>query len=365
MDWAARSRAAEEEYNLSQLRGYEPVHPEPAWRSVARKLWVPIAFVGALFWKFKAAAVVVFKFKFVGTALSGLVSVAAYALLWSWWFAVGLVVLLFIHEMGHVLEAKRQGLPVSAPMFIPFLGALITLKELPDDVWREARVALAGPIVGTLGACAFWAIGAATNRDFFTAMAYVGFFLNLFNLLPIVPLDGGRAIAALHPAFWLVGLAGLVVLMIVAPNPILILILIIGGMELWNRWQPPRHRRGAGVLHDLARETHRGWSRLPRPLGVSHPGDGRNPHRARPLSRWTTSESSRASTATCTRASVKIAREFERGFEAVQRIPTPAVTLFGSARVARGPPRLPRRARDRSPLRRGGLVGDHRRRARA
>ena len=236
IDWAARSRAAEEEYNLSQLRGYEPVHPEPAWRSVARKLWVPIAFVGALFWKFKAAAVVVFKFKFVGTALSGLVSVAAYALLWSWWFAVGLVVLLFIHEMGHVLEAKRQGLPVSAPMFIPFLGALITLKELPDDVWREARVALAGPIIGTLGACAFWAIGAATDRDFFTAMAYVGFFLNLFNLLPIVPLDGGRAVAALHPAFWLVGLAGLVVLMIVAPNPILILILIIGGMELWNRW---------------------------------------------------------------------------------------------------------------------------------
>ncbi|HJV29373.1 MAG TPA: site-2 protease family protein, partial [Gaiellaceae bacterium] len=129
--------------------------------------------------------------------------------------------------------------PVSAPMFIPFLGALITLKQLPDDVWREARVALAGPIVGTLGACVFWAIGAATDRDFFTAMAYVGFFLNLFNLLPIVPLDGGRAVAALHPAFWLVGLAGLVVLMIIAPNPILILVLIIGGMELWNRW---RHR---------------------------------------------------------------------------------------------------------------------------
>src|SRR5688572_20624891 len=239
VDWAARSRAAEEEYNLSQLRGYEPVHPEPAWRSLARKLWVPLAFLGALFWKFKAAFVVVFKFKFVGTALSGLVSIGAYALLWSWWFAVGLVVLLFIHEMGHVLEAKRQGLPVSAPMFIPFLGALITLKELPDDVWREARVALAGPIIGTLGACAFWAIGAATDRDFFTAMAYVGFFLNLFNLLPIVPLDGGRAVAALHPAFWLVGLAGLVALMIIAPNPILILVLIIGGMELWNRW---RHR---------------------------------------------------------------------------------------------------------------------------
>jgi Zn-dependent protease len=226
-------------YELSQLRGYEPIHPDPTWKTVVRRLWVPIAFLAALLWKFKAAAVAVFKFKFVGTALSGLVSIAAYALLWSWWFAVGLVVLLFIHEMGHVLEARRQGLPVSAPMFIPFLGALITLKQLPHDVWREARVALAGPIVGTLGALAFWIVGAATQRDFFTAMAYVGFFLNLFNLLPIVPLDGGRAIAALHPAFWFVGLLGLVALLFVTPNPILILILIIGGMEFWNRW---RHR---------------------------------------------------------------------------------------------------------------------------
>ncbi len=241
VDWAARSRAAEEEY-LAQLRGYEPVHPEPAWRSVVRKLWVPLAFLGALFWKFKAAVFVVFKFKFVGTALSGLVSIAAYALLWSWWFAVGLVVLLFVHEMGHVLEARRQGLPTSAPMFIPFMGALITMKQLPDDVWREARVALAGPIIGTLGAIAFWIVGTATDRDFFTAMAYVGFFLNLFNLLPIVPLDGGRAVAAIHPAFWLVGLLGLVALMVVFPNPILILILVIGGLELWSRW---RHRGSA------------------------------------------------------------------------------------------------------------------------
>jgi Zn-dependent protease len=242
VDWAARSREAEEEYHLSQLRGYEPIHPDPTWKTVVRRLWVPIAFAGAILWKFKAAAVAVFKFKFVGTALSGLVSIAAYALLWSWWFAVGLVVLLFIHEMGHVLEARRQGLPTSAPMFIPFLGALITMKQLPDDVWREARVALAGPIIGTIGAIAFWIVGAAAERDFFTAMAYVGFFLNLFNLLPIVPLDGGRAVAALHPAFWLLGLVGLVALLIVMPNPILILILVIGGMELWSRW---RHRGSA------------------------------------------------------------------------------------------------------------------------
>jgi Zn-dependent protease len=244
--WSAREAEAEDgrgdtpyEYDLSSLRGYEPIHPEPAWKALVRRLWAPVAVIVALAWKFKAAALAVLKFKFVGTALSGLVSIAAYALLWSWWFAVGLVVLLFVHEMGHVLEARRQGLPVSAPMFVPFLGALISLRQLPDDVWREARLALAGPIVGTIGAIAFWVVGAVTERDFFTAMAYVGFFLNLFNLLPIVPLDGGRAVAALHPALWLVGLLGLAALLVVTPNPILILILVVGGLELWSRW---RHR---------------------------------------------------------------------------------------------------------------------------
>jgi Zn-dependent protease len=248
LDWSVRAGEADsdevrdEQYDLAALRGYEPIHPEPMWRTVVRRLWAPIAVIGALVWKFKAAAFAIFKFKFVTTALSGLVSIAAYALLWSWWFAVGLVALLFVHEMGHVLEARRQGLKTSAPMFIPFMGALITMKEMPHDVWREARVALAGPIVGSLGAAVFWVIGAATDRDFFTAMAYVGFFLNLFNLLPIVPLDGGRAVAALHPAFWLVGLVGLAALLVIAPNPILILILIIGGLELWSRW---RHRGSA------------------------------------------------------------------------------------------------------------------------
>src|SRR5215204_6814153 len=252
VDWAARSRAAEEEYNLSQLRGYEPVHPEPAWRSVARKLWVPLAFVGALFWKFKAAALVVFKFKFVGTALSGLVSVAAYALLWSWWFAVGLVVLLFIHEMGHVLEAKRQGLPVSAPMFIPFLGALITLKELPDNAWAEAKVAIAGPILGSHGAAATWALGEYFDSQLLVALAFTGFFLNLFNLAPISPLDGGRIVAAIHPALWAVGLVLLLGLTILAPNPILILILVLGGLESWRRWQS-RHSPVAETDYRVSR----------------------------------------------------------------------------------------------------------------
>ena len=218
-------------------RGYRPIHPEPAWRSLARKLWAPIVFIGVLLWKFKAVAVAVFKLKIFTTAGTMLVSIAAYALLWGWQFAVGFVLLLLVHELGHVLEAKRQGLAVSAPMFIPFLGALITMKQLPQDVWREARVAIAGPILGSLGAAAVWGVGEAYDSDLLRALAFVGFFLNLFNLLPFGPLDGGRIVAAIHPAIWGLGLVAMVGLLFIAPNPILFIILIFGGLEAWQRWK--------------------------------------------------------------------------------------------------------------------------------
>jgi Zn-dependent protease len=140
-----------------------------------------------------------------------------------------------------VLEAKRQGLPVSAPVFIPFLGALILLKEMPQDAWNEAKVAIAGPLVGSAGAAALWIAGAIVDSNHLRALAFLGFLINLFNLLPVVPLDGGRIVAALHPALWLVGFLGLLGLVVVSPNPILIIILIIAGMELWNRWRMRDH----------------------------------------------------------------------------------------------------------------------------
>ena len=217
-------------------RDYEPIHPEPAWRALLRRLWAPIAGLGLLLWKLKVVFAAIFKFKLFTVAGSMFVSVAAYALLWGWQFAIGFVLLLLVHELGHVLEAKRQGLPVSAPLFIPFLGAMITMKQMPQDAWREARVALAGPILGSIGAAVVWAAGEALDSELLIALAFTGFFLNLFNLLPIVPLDGGRVAAAVHPGLWLVGLAGLLALLFVYPNPILILILVFGGMEAWRRW---------------------------------------------------------------------------------------------------------------------------------
>ncbi len=227
------------------LRDYEPIHPTSRFRELLRKLWAPIAAVGFVLAKFKAALFVLLKLKVFTTAGSMLVSVAAYGWLWGWRFGVGFVLLLLVHELGHVFELRRQGVPASAPLFIPFMGAVVGMKQMPKDAWHEAQVALAGPLLGSLGAAAVWAAGAALHSKLLVAIAFTGFFLNLFNLLPIVPLDGGRAVAALHPAFWAVGLAGLVALTVYRPNPILLLILVIGGLELWNRWRARRNPEAA------------------------------------------------------------------------------------------------------------------------
>ena len=192
-----------------------------------------------------------------------LVSVAAYSLIWGWKFAVGFVLLLLVHEMGHVIQLRREGVKASAPMFIPFLGAVISAKSLGGNALAEARVGLAGPVLGTLGTAALIPIADATGNDLFKALAFTGFFLNLFNLLPVLPLDGGRAMAALSPAHvdrrlrraWSRSL-------FVFPNPIMLLIVLFGGMETWRRWQDAQVARGAGVLQGLAARPHHGRGRL-------------------------------------------------------------------------------------------------------
>jgi Zn-dependent protease len=219
------------------VRDYKPIHPQSRWRELGKKIFAPLALVVALLSKFKVAALAIIKFKIFATSATMLVSIAAYAWIWGWKFAVGFVLLILVHELGHVLELRRQGVPASAPLFIPFLGAVVGMKQMPQDAWREARVALAGPILGSLGAAVVWVVGEALDSELLIALAFTGFFLNLFNLLPVVPLDGGRAMAAVHPVFWAVGLAGLVALAFWHPNPILILVLVFGGYELWRRWQ--------------------------------------------------------------------------------------------------------------------------------
>ena len=230
-----------------------PVKHEPRFR-ILRKLAAPFIFIGVMFWKFKFVLAAIFKFKVFTVAGSMIVSVAAYALLWGWQFAVGFVLLLFVHEMGHALEAKRQGIPVSAPLFIPFLGAVIAMKQMPHDVWKEAQIAIAGPILGTVGCVATWGLGEALDSELLIALAFTGFFLNLFNLAPITPLDGGRIVAAIHPAIWALGLVLMIGLVFVFPNPILILILLLGGYESWKRFKA-RNTPESRAFHAIPTRT--------------------------------------------------------------------------------------------------------------
>ena len=187
--------------------------------------------------KAKSLLILIPKLKLLTTFGSAVVSIGAYALIWGFPFAAGFVALLFLHELGHVIQLRREGVKASAPMFIPFLGAVISAKSMGRDAAAEARVGLAGPILGSVASLVPLVLWLATGSDFWRALAYIGFFLNLFNLLPVLPLDGGRAMAALTPWMWLAGFAGLVALAFYFPNPILLLVIVFGGLESWRRWK--------------------------------------------------------------------------------------------------------------------------------
>ncbi len=194
----------------------------------------------ALLTKLKAVLLLLGQVKLLATAGTMLVSIAAYASIWGLGFAVGFVILLLVHEMGHVIALRREGIPASAPMFIPFLGAVITSRSLGDDALAEARVGLAGPILGSIGAAVSLLLWSLTGHDFWRALAFTGFFLNLFNLLPVVPLDGGRAMAAMAPWMWFLGFAAMIALAIIWPNPIILIIVVFAGFETWRRWKQRR-----------------------------------------------------------------------------------------------------------------------------
>jgi Zn-dependent protease len=164
--------------------------------------------------------------KVLTTGGTMLLSVVAYSFVFGWWYAAGLVALIFVHEMGHYVAARRRGLAVGAPTFIPFVGAWIQLKDQPHDAETEAYIGLAGPLWGTLGALACYWVARSTDSNLLLAVSYSGFFLNLFNLIPLSPFDGGRVTAVISPRLWLVGVPILVGLFLWRPSPLLILMAI-------------------------------------------------------------------------------------------------------------------------------------------
>ncbi|MGC3962564.1 MAG: site-2 protease family protein [Rhodocyclaceae bacterium] len=163
-----------------------------------------------------------------------LVSVFAYSWIYGWRYAAGFVALLFCHEMGHYVAARKRGLAVGAPTFIPFVGAWIELKDMPHDAETEAYVGMAGPMAGTLAAVACYFVARSEGSSLLLAVSYAGFFLNLFNLIPLPPFDGGRITAAVSRRIWIVGVPVLVALFFYRPSPMLILIALLAAPQLWR-----------------------------------------------------------------------------------------------------------------------------------
>jgi Zn-dependent protease len=175
--------------------------------------------------------------KLLMTGGTMLISLVVYAFVFGWKYAAGFIALLFAHEMGHYLAARKRGLAVGLPTFIPFVGAWIDLKEQPLNVETEAYVALAGPLLGTVAAIACYLIADADGPRWLMAVAYSGFFLNLFNLLPLSPLDGGRISAVLSPRIWFVGVPLLAAMFFWQPNPMLLIIGVLAFPQLVKAWK--------------------------------------------------------------------------------------------------------------------------------
>jgi Zn-dependent protease len=188
---------------------------ETAWSRIKKALG-PVAVAGALVAKFfvKLKFLVLPLLKFLPILLKSggtmLLMIWIYTRIWGWQFAVGFVLLLLVHECGHLLVAKKFGLKVGAPVFIPFMGAFIALKEAPRNAWMEACVGIGGPMLGSLGALVCNALGEIFDAPIFIALAWFGYFLNLFNLTPVGMLDGGRIVTALSRWLWLPGFAVLI-----------------------------------------------------------------------------------------------------------------------------------------------------------
>jgi Zn-dependent protease len=186
--------------------------------------------------KFLGLLAGVFKLNTLATMI---LSVGLYAIEWGMPFAVGFVLLIFVHECGHAIVLRREGIPAGAPVFIPFLGAVIAMRGMPRDAYVEAKVGLGGPVLGSLAAWAVLWAGHAAGIPMLVNIGHAGILLNLFNLIPVAPLDGGRIAGAFSRSTWLWGYAAGVLALALTRSPLLLVVLVAGLFTLWRRWNHP------------------------------------------------------------------------------------------------------------------------------
>jgi Zn-dependent protease len=248
------SEAAERQRELENLRAvYQSLHEPPAapkpqaeaqpgaGHGKARRrtaIGGIIATVALVAGKLKFLSLLggVLKFKTLATMA---LSVGLYATQWGWPFALGFVLLIFVHELGHAIVLRQEGIPAGAPVFIPFVGAMIAMRGQPRDAGVEAKVAIGGPVLGSLGAWVALAAGLWLQNPLLAGLGHVGIMLNLFNLIPVPPLDGGRIAGAFSKPFWIVGYTLGVVALIATRSPILFLALLLGLWTMFQRWRHP------------------------------------------------------------------------------------------------------------------------------
>lgn len=213
-------------------------------------LWGILAVLLAILAKFKFILFFIFaklKFlliilklgKFASTLGSMFFMIFIYAQMYGWAYGLGFVLLIFAHEMGHYIAAKIVNIDVSGPVFIPFIGAFISMKDQPTNATTEAKIAAGGPILGSVAALGCVLFYVMTDNNLFLALAYSGFMINLFNLIPIHPLDGGRIVTAISPKIWFIGIPMLLYVSIKFFNPIIIIFLIMGCVQAFKQWKNP------------------------------------------------------------------------------------------------------------------------------
>ncbi|HKQ62367.1 MAG TPA: site-2 protease family protein [Candidatus Polarisedimenticolaceae bacterium] len=188
--------------------------------------------------KFKFLALLggLLKFKTLGSML---LSIGLYAVDWGLPFACGFVLLILVHELGHVVALRREGIPAGAPVFIPFVGAFIAMQGRPRDAYVEAKVAIGGPLLGSLAAWATLAAGLAAGQGLLVTLGHAAILLNLFNLIPVSPLDGGRIAGAFSRGFWFAGYALGIAALVLTRSPLLLIVLAVGLITLWQRLRHP------------------------------------------------------------------------------------------------------------------------------
>lgn len=227
------------------LPGEEPsVEQKPPEKKKSRWRW--LTGFGGLFlllkatkiWAIIKGALIFLKFgKFLTSGLSMIFMVVVYTFLYGWKYAVGIVLLLFIHEMGHLTASRRLGIDTSLPMFLPFIGAIIQMKQVPKDAKTESIIGIAGPIFGAIGAFVCLFLGEMFGSALLLALAYFGFLLTVFNLIPAHPLDGGRIVTAISLKLWIIGIPVMVLFSLYYFNPIGILISILAIKKAWEVWK--------------------------------------------------------------------------------------------------------------------------------